>query len=45
LISLIPSLSDEFSVEDKNVEEGVEEKDNVVFDAVEKYGDRGVLIS
>jgi hypothetical protein len=45
LISWIPPLSDKFSVEDKNVEEGVEEKDNIVFDAVEKYGDREVLIS
>jgi hypothetical protein len=32
-------------MQDKNVEEGVEEKDNIVFDAVEKYGHRGVLIS
>jgi hypothetical protein len=40
-------LSDKFSMEDKNVEEGVEEKDNIVFDgyAVEKYGHRGSIES
>jgi hypothetical protein len=47
LISWNPPLNDKFSVEDKNVEEGVEEKDNVVFDGytVEKYGHRGSIES
>ena len=47
LISLIPPLSDEFSVEDENVEEGVEEEDDVMFDGhtIEKYGHRGSIES
>jgi hypothetical protein len=47
IVSLIPPLRDKFSVEDKNVGKGVEEKDNVVFDGytVEKYGHRGNIES
>src|ERR1700679_1516690 len=42
LISLVPPLSDQFSVENKYMEEGVEEEDNVMFDGhtVQKYGHR-----
>jgi hypothetical protein len=42
LISLVPPLGNEFSMEDENMEESVEEKDDVVFDGdtVEKYGHR-----
>ena len=45
LISLIPPLSDKFTVEDENVE-GVKEEDNIVFDGhtVEKYRRSNILL-
>jgi len=40
LISLVPPLGNKFSVEDEDVEEGIEKKDDIVFDGhtVEEYG-------